>query len=216
MNDEEVVSYLRQHPDFLAAHSDLLSEITVPHPHSGQAISLAERQLPALREKIRLLENKLTELIRFGEENDETSAKVHRLCLSLIEAEDYNGLRHMLFQSLTNDFGVPYTAFRVWSGVLSREHADFETVSEEVKLFTMQMPKPYCGTPLNQEVMTWFGDDASRIRSVALIPLRRSDQVLGLFVMGSEDEHRFYTDMGTLYLSRIGDLLSSVLRSHLG
>ena len=47
-------------PDFLNQHHELFSELTVPHPqHGGQAISLAERQLHALRDKIRALELKL-------------------------------------------------------------------------------------------------------------------------------------------------------------
>ena len=87
MNANDVARYLRDNPDFLAQHHELFTQLTVPHPqHGGQAISLAERQLHALRDKIRLLEQKLAELIRFGEENDDVSAKVHRLAAALAAA----------------------------------------------------------------------------------------------------------------------------------
>ena len=67
MNAEDVAHYLRAHPDFLNEHHELFTQLTVPHPqHGGQAISLAERQLHALRDKIRQLEVKLAELIRTG------------------------------------------------------------------------------------------------------------------------------------------------------
>ncbi|MDR2688736.1 MAG: DUF484 family protein, partial [Azoarcus sp.] len=82
---ENIAHYLREHPDFLVEHDELFTELTVPHPkHGGQAISLAERQLYALRDKIRQLELKLGELILFGEENDEISEKVHHLSITLL------------------------------------------------------------------------------------------------------------------------------------
>ena len=53
MNAEDVARYLRDNPDFLSDHGELFTRLTVPHPqHGGQAISLAERQLHALRDKI--------------------------------------------------------------------------------------------------------------------------------------------------------------------
>ena len=216
MNAEDVVRYLQANPDFLVDHSELFTEITVPHPHRGQAISLAEHQLHALRDKIRLLENKLVELIRFGEENDEISNKVHRLCLALLETMDYDALRYALLQSLKDDFSVPHVAYRVWNSVLSRENDDFAPVSEEIRFYAGDLVQPYCGAPGNLEILNWFGEAGPAIRSVALVPLQREAQVFGLLALGSEDEERFYPGMGTLYLSRIGDLLGAALRCQLG
>ena len=60
MNAEDVAHYLREHADFFNQHHELFTRLTVPHPqHGGQAISLAERQLHALRDKIRQLEHEL-------------------------------------------------------------------------------------------------------------------------------------------------------------
>ena len=83
LNAEQVAAFLRTNPDFLARHGDVFASLEVPHPHGGQAITLAERQLHTLRQKISQLESKLGELIRFGEENDDVSAKVHRLAAAL-------------------------------------------------------------------------------------------------------------------------------------
>jgi uncharacterized protein YigA (DUF484 family) len=54
------------------------------------------------------------------------------------------------------------------------------------------------------------------VRSVALVPLRREAEVFGVLVLGSEEAERFYPQMGTLYLSRIGDLVASALHRQLG
>jgi hypothetical protein len=55
----------------------------------------------------------------------------------------------------------------------------------------------------------WFGDSAAP-KSFALVALR-GEKVFGLLAMASEEEQRFYPEMGTLYLKRIGELLSAAL-----
>jgi uncharacterized protein len=216
MNADDVIRYLREHPDLLSRNGEIFSEITVPHPQGGQAITLAERQLHALRDKIRLLEGKLAELIRFGEENDEIGEKVHRLSLALLESEEYETLRDGLFLSLRDDFTVPHVALRVWNSVLTRDDDDFAPVGEALRTLVSEMRKPYCGAPAHPEVLEWLGEAGSHVRSVALVPLRREAQPFGLMVLASEEVERFYAGMGTLYLSRIGELAAAALRRQLG
>ncbi|HTZ00058.1 MAG TPA: DUF484 family protein, partial [Rhodocyclaceae bacterium] len=59
------------------------------------------------------------------------------------------------------------------------------------------------------------GERGGHIRSLAQIPLRegglQGGACFGLMVLASEDPHRFYSDMGTLYLERIGDLAAAAL-----
>ena len=216
MNADDVARYLREHPDFMSEHGEIFAEITVPHPHGGQAITLAERQLHALRDKIRQLEVKLAELIRFGEENDEIGEKMHRLGLALLEADGYELVRHALLRGLQDDFAVPHVALRLWNSVLSRDGEDFSEVGEGVRFFFGDLTGPYCGAPTNLEILQWLGEAGPHIRSVALIPLRRDERVWGALVLGSEEVERFYPGMGTLFLSRLGELVSAVLRRELG
>jgi len=76
MNASDVIQFLQANPEFFDDNSTLLTDLTVTHPHNGQAISLTERQLIALRERIAQLENKFAELLEFGEENDAIGDKV--------------------------------------------------------------------------------------------------------------------------------------------
>ena len=59
-----------------------------------------------------------------------------------------------------------------------------------------------------------FGDAASLLGSYAYIPLR-DGEAFGLLVLASEDSHRYYAEMGTLYLSRLGEIISSALAARL-
>lgn len=208
MNAEDVARYLRDNPDFLAEHGELFTRLTVPHPqHGGQAISLAERQLHALRDKIRQLELKLAELIRFGEDNDDISAKVHRLSVALLEAGSLEGLRGALVTGLQEDFAVPHVALLLWNDAAV-------TVSAAARHDVEAMRHPYCGVPESIEVAAWFGEAAPHVRSVALIPLRRHGDSVGLLALGSAEGDRFYPEMGTLYLGRIGELAAAALSAH--
>ncbi|MCL2590173.1 MAG: DUF484 family protein [Betaproteobacteria bacterium] len=211
ITDEDIAQYLRAHPDFLSEHNDLLCVLTVTHPRHGHAISLTERQLHVLRSKIQQLEYRLTELIQFGKQNDVIGEKVHRLATSFIVAEDYDGRRRALFASMQNDFSVPHVALRIWDVPVGQQGEEFQPVSEAVRKFADEMSCPYCGAPANIEALDWFGEMAPHIRSVALAPLRQGNCVKGLFALGSEEPERFYSEMGTLYLERIGALASAAL-----
>jgi len=60
------------------------------------------------------------------------------------------------------------------------------------------------------ETAGWFGEGGGLLKSFAYISLR-TDKVFGLLALGSEDPKRFYPDMGTLYLKRLGELIATSL-----
>jgi len=84
LNSEEVAQYLKQNPQFFTEYSDMLSDIYIPHPHSGNAIPISERQTIALRDQNKILQNKLLELIKFGKENDVIGEKMHNLAIKFL------------------------------------------------------------------------------------------------------------------------------------
>ena len=209
MNAEDVVSYLREHPDFLGAHADLLAVLTLPPLRHGKVISLTERQVQVLRGKAQQLEQKLADLIRFGEQNDEISEKVHRLALALLDAADPDAAGRALVASMRDAFAVPHVALCLWNG--DGKDGTGGDADDAARRFAAGLTRPYCGVPGNADVTGWFGEMASHIRSVALMPLRREGRIVGLLALGSEEAERFYSDMGTLYLEHIAALASSAL-----
>lgn len=209
---DEILDYLKNNPGFFEQYADAVAQIFVPHPHGGRAISLAERQMLTLREKNRQTEGKLAELIAFGEENDQISEKVHRLAVGLIAAETFQAVIHLLNFHLRDDFAVPHVALRLWHKPEGIEDLpEFAAVSEELQAFAETLARPYCGSTAGYGTASWFGEQASHIRSQALIPLRNGGGTIGLIALGSEEAQRFYADMGTLYLERLGEMVSAAL-----
>lgn len=214
MDAQEIAAYLKSHPEFFEQYAELISQLHIPSPHGGNAISITERQMITLREKVRLLEAKLAELISFGEENDTISAKVHRLGIALQRAGDLQGVMRVLYSHLGGDFAVPHVAVRVWR-VGGGDDMEFAPVAESVKAFADGLRHPYCGSAAGQEAVAWLGEAAGHVRSVAQIPLRegigQESACFGLLLLASEEAQRFYAGMGTLYLQRIGDMSAAAL-----
>ncbi len=208
----EVARYLQANPDFFDQHAELLAHMYVPHPLGGRAISLTERQMLTLRDKNKQLEAKMAELIEFGEANDAISEKVHRLAVGLIATETFQSVIHLINFHLRDDFSVPHVALRLWD---KPDHVEdlpeFAAVSEELQAFAETLTRPYCGSTSGFGTSSWFGEHADRIRSQALIALRNGGGTIGMIALGSEDPQRFYADMGTLYLERLGEMVSAAL-----
>ena len=214
MNNDDVAQFLRSHPQFFDQHPELLENIQVPHPYGNRAIPLAERQTLALREKAKLLEGKLSELIQFGEENDAISEKVHRLSVALTGARDFPALATSLYFHLREDFAVPHVAMRVWGKSVPVDFEEAQAVGDAERRHAEGMGAPQCGAAAGNPFISWFREAADHVRSVALVPLGQT-AVFGVLALGSEDPKRFFPEMGTLYLRRIGELCAAGVTARL-
>ncbi len=206
-----VATYLQQNPQFFEEYADLLAEIFIPHPHGGRAIPIAERQILTLREKNKMLEGKLAELIQFGEENDQIGDKVHKLSAALLQTTDLSGVVGTLQYHLQEHFHVPHVALRLWLDGLDSSLIECSDVSSEVRsLADSLVTAPYCGPYVTDEVINWMGEVGPQLKSFAQAALH-AETPFGVLVLASEDPQRFYPEMGVLYLARISDLVSAAI-----
>jgi uncharacterized protein YigA (DUF484 family) len=206
---EAVAQFLRSNPAFLDAHPDVLDALTVPPAHGGSAIPLGERQLASLRDKNRALEDKLHELVRFGQENDATIERMHRFALAAMAARDLDALLATLYFHLREDFAVPHVALRLWADG-GWDRPEFGATSAEARIFAESLGDPYCGTQPMFETASWFGPAEPIPASFGYLPLR-TETTFGLLALASDAADRFTPETGTLYLRRIGELVSVAL-----
>lgn len=183
MNDREVAEYLLANPEFFSQHAELLAAIRLANPHGKAAVSLQERQMDMLREKNKLLERRLAELLRYGHENDSISAKFNRWTARVIAERDAHALPRTVAHGLMEVFDVPQAVLRLWDVADTYRNAEFaRQVGEEVRLFANGLDAPYCGANTGFEAAQWLsagecpgaaaGDDAAGIQSVVLLTLR--------------------------------------------
>lgn len=214
MNETEIAQYLAQNPDFFTAHTELLATMYLPNPHGSGTVSLAERQQVAQRDKIRQIERKYNELLQFGIENDATSNKVHKLTLALLQANDLTSTAQALNDSLQNDFNVSFVNLKLWASASNTEdtnHDAFNSIDESVKSWAETLAEPYCGSAPTDEIAQIFGEEA---KSYAITTLGEGE-VKGLLMMASDDEKRFYPEMGTMFIKRIGELATAATQQYL-
>ena len=77
-------------------------------------------------------------------------------------------------------------------------------IGEKIHRLTVALPHAMV------ETGALFGETAPHLRSFSYVPLR-DGEVFGVLALASEDPQRFYPDMGTLYLRRLGELISAGL-----
>lgn len=211
---QQVMDYLKAHPDFFDAAPHLLSEINVPHPQSGQAISLVERQAGVLRDRIKSMELKLAELLRHGQENDAISASMQRWVRGLFLHADPHSLPRFLIDSLAQIFSVPLVGIALWrpqSSMADQGWAVSDTADYVEQINGLRVP--VCG-PIAISAAARLLPEAGRdAQSVAVLPLRvgAAPEAFGVMVLGSPDVRRFTPDLGVAFLERISEIASAAL-----
>ncbi|GAP38583.1 DUF484 family protein [Piscinibacter sakaiensis] len=227
ITEADIANYLANTPGFFERHAELLGSIQLTSPHGGRAVSLQERQMEMLREKIKGLEGKIIEMIRHGQENVAIADRLHRWTRAALLTAEPARLPAVLLGELQREFLIPQAGLRLW-GVDARHagEAFAAPVSDDARSFAASLTLPYCGMNGGFEAAGWL-EDAATVASLAMIPLRRhpdpdaadapdapapaTPAVFGLLVLGSPDPTRYAADMGLDFLQRIGDIASASL-----
>ncbi len=217
ITENDIAEYLANNPAFFERHAQLLASIQLASPFGQRAVSLQERQMEMLRERIKGLERKLVELIRNGQDNVAIADRLHRWTRALMLTDDAAQLPDVLLRELQLQFLVPRAGLRLWG--LDAAHAQLPCaapVSDDAKAFAADLAQPYCGAHTGNEAARWISaadGDSTPIASLALVPLRRAstEPVFGLLALGSPDATRYSADMATDFLARIGEVAGAAL-----
>jgi len=207
-----VALYLEDHPNFFEDHPDLIAGFKLTTALGGRTVSLQERQVEVLREKIRNLELQLVNQSRYAKDNDGIMVKIHEWTLKLLAARSDQPAESAL-ETLSDCFKVPAASLRVWDASIDLDAKWHEASDlEAAKTLAAQQVNPYCGPSANKPGVAWLSD-SSTIQSVALIPLRPpgTTECFGLLVLGSPDPARFTADMDTHFLRQIGEIASATV-----
>ena len=214
ITEADIAHYLANNPAFFERQAELLATVQLTSPHGQRAVSLQERQMQMLRDRIKGLEAKIMEMLRHGQENLVIADRLHRWMRSILLTVEPALLPAVMVSALKHEFLVPQAAIRVWGAAPEFDGEPFaQPVSDDLKDFTASLALPYCGANTGFEAAQWL-EDAGTVASMAMLPLRNSnspDSCLGLLVLGSPDPTRYAADMGTEFLMRIGDVASAAL-----
>jgi len=214
--EDQIADHLVAHPEFFERHPGVLARLRLPHQRGSAAISLVERQVLVLREKLETLEQKLRELIENGRTNDAIADRMHRLTRRLLRARDLGAVIAALETSLREDFGASRWVILITDASLGAAASGHLRVvprgSPELKIFEtfFESARPRSGQIRDTQRDYLFGADGRQVGSTVLIPLGERAG-LGLLAIASHDTERYLPTMSTDFLIRIGEIVSEAI-----
>jgi uncharacterized protein len=214
--EETIAGYLQRHPEFFERHQGVLARLRLPHARGGSTISLVERQIEVLREKLGALEGKLAELLRVARANDAISERLHRFTRRLLRAVPRAEAIARIEAGLREDFDAFHAALLLISeqpdpaapSFVRTVRADDPSLKSFESLFASG--KPRCGQARDSQREFLFGPEGLQMASVALVPLGQKGSV-GLLALGSADRDRFHPGMSTEFLAHMAELIADSL-----
>ena len=213
ITEADIANYLANTPGFFERHAELLGAVQLTSPHGQRAVSLQERQMEMLRDKIKGLEHRIIEMIRHSQENEAIADRLHRFTQAILLTANPGELPEVIVRELKHEFMVPRAALRMWGAADPYTALRFaQGASDDLRSFAASLHAPYCGANSGFEACNWLEEPES-VASLAMIPLRHAGTpgAFGLLVLGSPDPTRYSADMGTEFLARLGEIASAGL-----
>jgi uncharacterized protein YigA (DUF484 family) len=203
---DEVVAYLRRHPDFLVEHPELLATLTPPALQRGDSVvDMQHFMLQRLRSDIARLKAQQRALITTSRSNLTSQNRIHAAVLALIGASSFE----QLLQIVTTDLAVLLDVDVVTIGVESAS-----SKQPRLPLHGIQILRPgtvddllgsergtlLCADTPGEPAL--FGSAAGLVRSQALLRLDVSAHApVGLLCIGTRRPDKFHPGQGVELLS---------------
>ncbi len=208
--EDAVSRYLRDNPDYFQRHEDLLEILQIPHAGRGGASSLLEKQVALLRARIVAKDRERQGFLGVARDNDALAEKLHRLAVGLIDAASLDDVFGCTYDLARHELhlDVVVIVLGVDGGPLGGRPEFVAPDDPRLRVaLTLTQERPLCGPKaVLGEARGLLGTQESEVGSVALVPLR--DPVRsGALLFGSHDPQRFPVGVGTVYLSRLGELV---------
>jgi len=214
LSADQIIDFLRIHPDFFTHYPGVLGQLRLPDPTTGKTFSLHERQLQVLRDKQKLLETKIMEMGHAATENQAIIQKLQAWQRTLLKEKNPNAIPAIIEEELARLFAIPLVCLRLWPIEKANIHESYllDVASADRKTID-GLKMPYCGPSANIHLDTWLRGRPAHASSVALIPLRVgfSPTAFGVLVLGSSDPGRFSADAGVDFLMNISEIASASL-----
>ena len=214
LDDDSVMQYLLQNPDFFIRNARSVEQMHVPHPVKGST-SLVEWQLGRQRHQIAQLEEEITLLMEQASINESLFGRMIELQATLAAA---SGLQDMLnrLQRWSRSLGLAGANVRLFSeswriGAPSdfTHLAVSRSAFESMRIQRLGETPHYLGS-LNGPELLLLLPQAKAVGSVALSLMGEQGE-LGVLIFSSRDPQHYQPGMGTVLLDQLAKMLPGLL-----
>ena len=214
LDDDSVMQYLLQNPDFFIRNARSVEQMHVPHPVKG-SISLVEWQLGRQRHQIAQLEEEITLLMEQASINESLFGRMIELQATLAAASSLQDMLNRL-QRWARSLGLAGANVRLFSeGWRIGAPSDFTHLAVSRSAFESMRIQRLGETPhylggLNGPELLLLLPQAKAVGSVALSLMGEQGE-LGVLIFSSRDPQHYQPGMGTVLLDQLAKMLPGLL-----
>lgn len=214
LDDNAVMQYLQQNPDFFMRNARQVEQMRVPHPVRG-TVSLVEWHLARQRNHIDRLEEEITLLMEQASANEGLFGRLLHLQANLATADSLQDMLNRL-QRWARGFGLAGANIRLFSDRWQiGAPSDFthlgiaRSAFEPLRIQRLGDDHHFLGS-LNGPELLLLLPQAKQVGSVAL-SLLGEDGDLGMVIFSSRDTQHYQPGMGTVMLAQLARMLPELL-----
>lgn len=217
---DDVVAYLKAHPDFFTKHAELAGELGLTSAAQGPGvIDMQQAILKRLRAEIDRLKSERTEIIANSRQNQVVQNRIQAAVISIIQAPTFEKMIHVVTHELPELLDVDFITLAIEANadaprkapvrgiyVLSPGAID-DAIGEDKQA---RLRSNVSGDE------AFFGDVARFVQSDVLLRLRVSaGSPDGVMCFGSRNPEAFGPDMATELLFFLAKVLENTIRAWL-
>lgn len=214
LEDDVIMQYLLQNPDFFMRNARQVEQMRVPHPVRG-TVSLVEWHLARQRNHITRLEEEITLLMEQASANETLFARLLHLQADLATAGSLQDMLNRL-QRWARGFGLAGANIRLFNDRWNiGAPSDFthlglmRSAFEPLRIQRLGHQLHYLGS-LNGPELLLLLPQAKQVGSVALSLLGERGE-LGMVIFSSRDTQHYQQGMGTVMLGQLARMLPQLL-----
>lgn len=223
LTDEQVAAFLRQHPDFLMRHSDVLLALTVParFEEASGVVDLQAFVIQRQRDEMARIKGAAEHLIHTSRSNMSTQSRTHQGALLLLQADSLEALAQIVTDDLPGLLDVDSVTLRIEESskaIPALAVPGIGRVGKGVVDKVLGGADRDCA--LAQEVPgdpALFGEAAALVKSSAVVRVAPGGKCPpGLLSLGSRHGRTFYSGQGTELLGFLARVLQYCVRRFVG
>ncbi|OOF50664.1 DUF484 family protein [Rodentibacter genomosp. 1] len=221
MNEQDIIHYLENHPDFFTRHPSLLKNLTFHHSQKG-AISLIEAQLMQYRQEITALTSQLEKCHQLAIQEADIFFALIPLQKKLFQAQDFLSIEKKLDQwaksyELEGAKILLFTdSWQKTANIPSYNWIDRKAF-DIIRLERFGLRQFYLGDLSGKEKSLIFLPEELPIGSVAccLLGTKDTHKPTALLLFRSRDVQRFHNGQDISFLKHLVDIVDLHLEKHL-
>ncbi len=202
LDARQVAAFLSENPEFFRTYPEIIAQLDIPH-ETGATVSLVEYQSKLLRTKNNELHDRLKQLVENARRNDRLFEQTRRLTLDLLDAQSIEEVEQSLQQCMATVYGVDHACITLFVPAMTMQCiTEVEMQHHLVRHFGRK--HAFCGQ-LSDEQMELFFHEKSKVGSMAACLLKND---LGILSIGHKSEDYFKSNMDTLFLDYVSEIIS--------